>query len=249
MLDILPDMILILGAMDSEITAFLECMEESQQHTLLPILVIHEGLLEGQPVVVAKSGVGKAMSTLSCQCIIDFLVQKNKKPDYILFTGLAGALNPNLQIGDTLVAADCTQHDLDTTALNIPRGTVPDTDYRFFKADHTLHTIAMNYKPKEGKIHSGRILTGDQFITNYSSSQYRYMTDELAGDAVEMEGAAVALCATANTIPFLLIRTISDNADNNAKVNFREFTPRASINNLEAVRHIIQGTKQQQQQQ
>ena len=230
---------LILGAMDSEIAAFLECIEAAVCYEPLPDIVLHEGILEQRSVVVAKSGVGKAMSALSCQFIIDFLAQKGQKPSHIIFTGLAGAINPALHIGDTLVASDCVQHDLDARVLGIPRGTVPDTSYRFIVADRNLLEAAQSYKPQKGQVHSGRILTGDQFVHDHSSASYRYMTDELEGDGVEMEGAAVALCAAVNNISFLLIRTISDEADGNAKLNFREFLPQASKNSLEAVRHII----------
>ena len=232
-------MILILGAMSGEIAAFLEHIDGALRHEPLPGLSIHDGTLEQQAVTVARSGVGKAMSALSCQCIIDFLSHKNKRPGHIIFTGLAGAINPVLEIGDTLVASDCVQHDLDASALGIPRGTVPDSPYRFLEADRELFEAAMSYKPREGTIHSGRILTGDQFIADRSSDYYRYLSDELEGDGVEMEGAAVALCAAVNNIPFLLLRTISDEADGNAKVQFREFMPQASKNSLEAVRHIL----------
>ena len=232
-------MILILGAMDSEIEAFLEHIDPAVKYELLTNLVVHEGMLEQQPVTIARTGVGKAMSALNCQCIIEFLIREDKRPACIIFTGLAGAINPELKIGDTLVASDCVQHDLDTTILGIPRGTVPDSPYRFLESDRELFEVAMSYSPQEGTVYSGRILTGDQFIHNSRSESYRYMTDELKGDAVEMEGAAVALCAAVNHIPFLLIRTISDEADGNARIKFREFVPRASQNSLGVVRHIL----------
>ncbi len=233
-------MIVILGAMDIEITAFLENIAEPKKHHILRDLTIHEGKLGDAQVAIAKTGVGKTMTAISCQCIIDFLKHSGHAPEYILFTGIAGAINPHMRIGDTLVAADCIQHDLDTTALGIPRGTVPDTEYRFLKADAALFEIAMSYEPEEGHVHSGRILTGDQFIDNYHSDQYSYMINELTGDGVEMEGASAALCAAVNGIPFLIIRTISDNANQKAPMNFREFVPKASYNNFKAVQHIIQ---------
>jgi 5'-methylthioadenosine/S-adenosylhomocysteine nucleosidase len=234
-------LILILGAMDGEITAFRSALGTDENLSLRSRAgsEILTGTLEGHPVALAKAGVGKALSALSAQSIIELLALRKTPVTAILFTGLAGALNPKYGIGDTVFSTDCLQHDLDATALGIPRGTVPYTGYRFLTADPALLAAAEGYVPDSGSVRFGRILTGDQFVSRRDRPEYAYLIDELSGDAAEMEGAAVALCAAVNGLPFLLIRTISDRADGSAAVNFHEFLPVASENSLQAVRHVL----------
>jgi len=93
--------------------------------------------------------------------------------------------------------------------------------------------------PESGKVIKGRVLTGDQFITNRTLKSLHYLYDDLAGDAVEMEGASVGLVATVNKVPFLLIRVISDKADAYAHIDFKSFLPKASRNSLNFTRHVL----------
>ena len=226
-------MIAILGAMDGEIQEFLGVLDRKSE-VLWTEFVFYRGLLESKEVVVAKSGVGKTLSAMVTQRIIDEFA-----PRAILFTGLAGGISPRLEIGDTLIAEDCIQHDLDATALGFKRGEIPFTSHRIIPCDRTLVEAASFCIPAEGKMVRGRVLTGDQFITQKDLASHRYLVDELKGDAVEMEGASVGLVATVNKVPFLLIRTISDKADSHAKVDFHTFLPKASKNSLHFVRHIL----------
>jgi 5'-methylthioadenosine/S-adenosylhomocysteine nucleosidase len=189
--------------------------------------------LFGQDVVIVKSGVGKAFAALVTQKLIDTF-----QPKAIVFTGVAGALNPNYEVGDIVVAHDCVQHDLNTTALGIPRGHVPYTDYRFFETDVQLKTLALAAQT-EHTLHSGRIVTGDQFLTQKEMHDYQYLTTELQGDAVEMEGAAVGFVCAVNAIPFLLIRTISDKADDEAGHSYTEFLPLVAHNSVVVIKHLF----------
>lgn len=232
-------MIILLGAMDGEISSFRHAIEDGKTRSTRNGTEVFIGRLEGRDVALARAGVGKAMSGITAQSIIDMLYENGTPPEGLIFTGLAGAINPELKIGDTLLSVDCIQHDLDATSLGIPRGTVPYTGYRFLEADRLLLENASGYEPAAGRVHRGRILTGDQFIHMRDDKRFRYMIDELKGDAVEMEGAAVALCAVMNSLPFLLIRTISDQADGKAVVKFNEFLPVASENSLMAVRYLL----------
>jgi 5'-methylthioadenosine/S-adenosylhomocysteine nucleosidase len=234
-------LIIILGAMDGEISAFRSAIAEGDCQTAVSaagsdVLI---GTLEGRAVALARAGVGKAMSALSAQSVIELLARRGTPAGTLLFTGLAGAVNPDYEIGDTVFSRDCVQHDLDATALGITRGAVPYTGYRFLEADPGLLEAAAEYRPEAGTPRFGRVLTGDQFISRRDDPDHAYLLDELSGDAVEMEGASVALCAAVNRIPFLLIRTISDRADGSAAVKFNEFLPIASENSLRAVRHLL----------
>ncbi|WP_164844443.1 5'-methylthioadenosine/adenosylhomocysteine nucleosidase [Azoarcus sp. DN11] len=226
-------MIIILGAMDSEIEEFLSRLSSPQRHQWNGFAQ-HRGQLEGQDVLVSKSGVGKVMSALVTQHLID-----RWHPQAVIFTGLAGSLRPHIDIGDTLLAADLVQHDLESAGLQLPRGQVPYSDYRFMPADPVLLELAAGFVPATGKVHRGRICTGDQFITCREMDSHAYLTEELEGDGVEMEGASVALVCSVNRVPFLVARTISDRADGSAADNFEAFLPRASRNSLDLVRFLL----------
>lgn len=226
-------MIIILGAMDEEISAFLSVMHNRRTATWQGIDE-HFGNIDEHPVMVTRSGVGKVMAAMRTQHLID-----KHAPRAILFTGLAGSLKADIEIGDTVVARDLVQHDMDTAQLGFARGHIPYTDLRFLPSSPELLEIATSYQPPEGRVHLGRICTGDQFITHRELASHGYLHDELAGHAVEMEGASVALVSTLNKVPFLVARTISDKADGSAVLNFHEFLPRASLNSVSFVRHLL----------
>jgi len=226
-------MIVILGAMDSEISEFLSCMAQ-RQTTVWHGYEHHRGLIDDCEVLVSKSGVGKVLAAMMTQHLID-----DYQPDAILFTGLAGSLRSHIGIGDTLIARDLVQHDMDTSQIGFPRGQIPFSDWRFLKSAEHLLVAATAFAPASGTVHTGRICTGDQFITHREMASHAYLTGELAGDAVEMEGASVAQVCHVNEVPFLVVRTISDKADGSAAVSFEEFLPRASLNSLDFVRFML----------
>lgn len=230
-------MIVILGAMDTEIAEFLSVMA-ARETSVWQGIEEHRGLIDGHRVLVSKTGVGKAMAAMRTQHFID-----KAEPHVLLFTGLAGSLKLDIHIGDTVIGRELVQHDLESVVLGLPRGQIPFSDIRFLKPDPALLALAANYQPPEGCVYLGRICTGDQFITHREMISHAYLHSELAGDAVEMEGAAVALVCSLNQIPFLVVRTISDMADGDAVSNFEEILPRASHNSLAFVRHILAGIR------
>lgn len=226
-------MIVVLGAMDAEIAEFLSVMTD-RETSIWQGIAEHRGRIDDHPVLVSKTGVGKAMAAMRTQHFID-----KASPRALLFTGLAGSLKLSIRIGDTVIGRDLIQHDLESKVLGLPRGQIPYTDIRFFQPDPALLARACQYQPPEGKVHLGRICTGDQFITHREMRSHAYLHEELAGDAVEMEGAAVALVCSLNQIPWLVARTISDMADEDAVSNFEEVLPRASHNSLAFVRYML----------
>lgn len=226
-------MIVILGAMDSEIDEFLSALE-APQAIHWNGFTQHRGRLDGEEVLISKSGVGKVMAAMVAQHLI-----ATYRPRAVLFTGLAGSLREHIDVGDTVLAVDLVQHDLDPAGLGLPRGQVPYSDYRFLNTDPILLAAAAGYRPTAGRVHRGRICTGDQFITQREKGSHDYLTGELAGDAVEMEGASVALVCSVNQVPFLVARTISDRADGSAAISFEALLPEASRNSLALVRYLL----------
>jgi 5'-methylthioadenosine/S-adenosylhomocysteine nucleosidase len=223
----------ILGAMDAEIAEFLDHAEVLERIEWRGF-VFHRLRLRGREVILVKSGIGKVFSALVSQHLIDTYL-----PTAMFFTGVAGALNPGYAIGDVVVSRDCLQHDVDGRALGFPRGNLLYTDLKIFTAEDALVQAALTARTDGHKIHAGRILTGDQFMTRGEINQHHYLLDELAGDAVEMEGGAMAQVCAVNGLPFVVIRTISDRADGDAIHDFNRFLPVVARNSFAIVDHIL----------
>lgn len=225
--------IAIIGALDAEIDEYIKHLENPIRKNWKEF-VFHEGLFCGKNIVIIKSGMGKVFAALTTQKLID-----TYDPQCVIFTGVAGGLDPKINIGDIVVAKDCVHHDFDARELGSPRGAIPYTDYRFFETDENLRTLALSAQT-QNTIHEGRILTGDSFLTKKKLKKCEYLTTELNGCAVEMEGASVGQVCTVNNIPFLIIRTISDNANEEASIDFNKFLPVVAKNSFHLVHHILQ---------
>jgi 5'-methylthioadenosine/S-adenosylhomocysteine nucleosidase len=224
---------LVLSALPEELTALLNELTDQKVESWLD-QSIYQGSLFGRPAILARSGVGKARAAMTTQHLCDRF-----KPHLVIFTGLAGALNPKFQIGDVVIGAEVMQHDLDASALGFPRGNIPYTNIRILGADAGLSAAALRASIPGVVVHAGRILTGDQFIHNRAEARYEYLTSELHGDAVEMEGAAVALVCHLNKIPWLLIRTISDRADGSAVDDFSQFLRSVTAHEVALLRAVL----------
>jgi 5'-methylthioadenosine/S-adenosylhomocysteine nucleosidase len=186
--------------------------------------------------VLVKSGVGKVFCALVAQRLIDLFA-----PKALLFTGVAGALNPDYAIGDVVVSRDCLQHDVDGRALGFSRGTLLYTKWQALPADPELVRLALSAKADGHRIWQGRIVTGDQFMNRDQINHHRYLMDELKGDAVEMEGGALAQVAAVNKIPYAVIRTLSDRADGDAVHDFTRFLPVIAKNSYAVAKRILEG--------
>lgn len=223
----------IIGAMDEEIRKLLSHSKVTRE---IPwnFATFTLAELEGQRVVIVKSGVGKVLAAMICERLIDEF-----DPSAVIFTGAAGALSIQLEIGDVVVSTDCIQHDIDAQALGFMRGTIPYTEHRVFTADKNLRDLALRTRLRANKVIAGRILTGDQFITKHEMKDHMYLIDELKGDAIEMEGGAVAQVCVLNKVPFLVVRTISDKADGTAAADFNKFLPTVAKNSYSVVRTVL----------
>ncbi len=213
----------IIGAMQEEVEKFRENMAVEEQRNVAGIS-FYVGTFDGRDVVVCQCGVGKVNAAMCTQILIDrFEVEK------VVFTGVAGALEPTLDIGDIVISIDCMQHDMDVRPLGFARGMIPFMDQSIFVADPELVALAMRaaQEASAGKrVIQGRILSGDQFVADLDTVSNLYL--EFGGACVEMEGAAVAQVCALNAVPFVIIRSMSDRADKSADVNFREFVGMAS---------------------
>lgn len=226
----------IIAAMDGEIAAVRAAMEHVTEHPGAAGSVA-TGTLYGRPVVTARSGVGKVMAAMCVQEIIS-----NYQPGRIILLGIAGALHGRLSIGDIVLGEDLLQYDLDATALGFAVGEVPYTPHRFLHSDPDMLATAALVGSELGVVRRGRVLSGDRFVSNLGDSDHdllHLLRDELAGDVVEMEGAALALVATVNRIPFLIIRTISDHVTAKPSIPLNRFLRQVSQNNLRFVAALL----------
>lgn len=223
----------IIGAMDEEILLYKKTIEIEREVEKAGILYA-EGKWEGKTVVLCKSGVGKVNASVCTQILIDTF-----KVERVIFTGVAGALHPELNIGDIVISTDCQQHDMDVTPLGFAKGVIPYAQKSVFAADPVLVETAIKASEQvvEGNVHTGRVLSGDQFIAD--REQVKHLHEEMEGLCTEMEGAAVAQVCVMNSVPFVVIRSMSDKADGSAHVNFTEFTHLASTRSYEIVKNMI----------
>lgn len=222
----------IIGAMNEEVELYLASLKNTKE-TNIAGFNFASGNLSEKNVVIVKSGIGKVNAALCAQMLIHRFDVSS-----IIFTGVAGALNPNLNIKDIVISEDSIQHDIDAKSLGFEKGQIPFTDLRFFKADTSLINIALSAAESIGlKAMKGRILTGDQFITDQEHSIS--LRKEFDGDCIDMESAAVAHVCELNTTPHVIIRSISDKADHSASVDFAEFCKEAAENSFKLVSEIL----------
>ena len=222
----------IIGAMVEEIELLHKHAQVSGSRTKAGI-TYYEGTLHGMPVVFCKSGVGKVNAAVCTQLLIDQGV------DSVLFTGVAGALDPELEVGDIVISTNCVQHDMDVTPLGFPRGVIPFQDLTEFTADERLVALAEQAAETHfaGRYRKGTVLSGDQFIA--SREAVKTLREELNGSCAEMEGAALAQVCAMNGVPYVVIRSMSDKADGGAPESFAEFTVKAADNSYLIIEDMI----------
>lgn len=212
----------IIGAMDEEVAKVKDQMKNVQIMTKAA-MEFFEGELNGHPVVVVRSGIGKVNAAMCAQILAD-----TYHVDAIINTGIAGSLNADINIGDIVLSTDTLEHDMDAVAFGYPLGQIPRMDTLSFEADKRLREIAKQSCEKVNQditVFEGRIVSGDQFVSDKEKKQW--LVEHFAGYCTEMEGAAIAHAAYLNQIPFLIIRAISDKADDSATVDYPTFETKA----------------------
>jgi adenosylhomocysteine/aminodeoxyfutalosine nucleosidase len=207
--------IAIMGAMPEEIEPIIGKLENLKE-TVYAANKYYEGRYNGTEVVVAYSKIGKVFATLTATSLIEKF-----GCDTLLFSGVAGAISDELNIGDLIIANALCQHDLDITAFGHPYGYVPEGEVCISTSEE-LRNIAKEVASSKGiTLKEGIIATGDQFVAN--AQRKEWIGETFNADALEMEGASVAVVCSSLGIPFFILRAISDSADMDASFNFDEF--------------------------
>ena len=217
----------IIGAMDQEVSILKEKMEVKKIDKRAS-MEFYVGILNGKEVVIVKCGVGKVNAAVCTQILADkFDVEA------VINTGVAGGLYKDIEIGDIVISKDAVQHDVDATVFGYKVGEIPRMDTSYFEADKDLIELAKKTCEEVNpdiNCYVGRVVSGDQFISD--NDKKHYLINEFDGYCAEMEGAAMAQAAHLNQIPFIVLRAISDKADQEAAGSYEEFEKAA-------IKHIV----------
>ncbi|MBQ3878816.1 MAG: 5'-methylthioadenosine/adenosylhomocysteine nucleosidase [Oscillospiraceae bacterium] len=224
----------IIGAMDSEVNALIGAMENAQE-TVTADMHFFDGVLCGVPAVVVKCGMGKVNAGICAQILITCF-----HVTHVVNTGVAGSLDNAIDIGDFVVSVDAVQHDYDVSPIGFHKGEIPYTGLYAFPADKALRERALAaIRAAAPEVHAfeGRICSGDQFIAN--KAQKNAITGTFGGKCCEMEGAAIAQVCYLNHIPFVILRAISDKADESEGIPFEQFADEAARRSQKVVAQML----------
>ena len=224
----------IIGAMEEEVSILKETME-IEETVSYASMDFCKGKLCGKDVVIVRSGIGKVNAGICAQILVDKF-----NVDMLINTGIAGSLDAQIDIGDMVISTDCVEHDMDASIFGDPVGQVPRMDTFSFPADPVLvgKALAANEEANPDiKTFAGRIVSGDQFV---SSSEVKDKLVNLFGaKCTEMEGAAIAHAAYLNKVSCVIIRAISDKADNSATMDYPTFEKKAIQHSVRLVQNLL----------
>ncbi|MCD7884429.1 MAG: 5'-methylthioadenosine/adenosylhomocysteine nucleosidase [Lachnospiraceae bacterium] len=213
----------IIGAMEIEVEKLKSDMADRHEVEKAR-MIFCEGELSGMPAVVVRSGIGKVNAAVCTQILVD-----DFGVDCVINTGVAGSLDASINIGDIVISKDVLHHDMDAVNFGYPLGQIPQMPVFSFEADASLAALAeavcREVNPEIG-IHHGRIVSGDQFVADRETKER--IVSNFKGSCTEMEGAAIAQSAYLNDIPFLILRAISDKADDSASMDYPAFEREAA---------------------
>lgn len=207
----------IIGAMQVEVEILLSAMENKTKRTIAGS-TFYEGTLEGLEAVVVQCGVGKVNAAICAQILCSSF-----GVTHLVNTGIAGSLSADLDIGDLVVSTDAMYHDVDCVNFGYPYGKIPGMDVISFPAHETMmkYAFAAAESVNSGHTKMGRIASGDQFVA--AKELKEQIIARTSGLCTEMEGAAIAQTAYRNQIPFVILRAISDKADDSAEMDYPTF--------------------------
>ena len=207
----------IIGAMDVEVATLKQQMTDTTVTTKAG-MEFCAGRLEGLDAVVVQCGVGKVNAAMCVQILCDCF-----EVTHLVNTGIAGSLCADLDIADLVVSTGAMYHDMDVQVFGYPVGQVPGMDVVVFPADEKMTAMAFTAAEAVNPGHTriGRVASGDQFVSR--KEQKTHIISVSGALCTEMEGAAIAHAAYRNGVPFVILRAISDKADDSANMDYPTF--------------------------
>ena len=224
-------MIGIIGAMDEEISVILSEMNNISEYNINNIK-FYKGKIYDKDLVLVKSGIGMVNAS-----IITTLLIKEFDVNKILFSGVAGSLNKNINVGDIVIADSLVEYMLDATEFGYEIGQIPRMENSVFKSENLLNKIRDILK--KDSIFYGKILSGDKFVSNLEEKEK--IGKKFDALAVDMESAAVAHCAYILGVEFAIIRSISDSLNSDSVMEYAEFVNVAAMNSKEILLKLLNG--------
>ena len=224
----------IVSAMQEELDLLLKDMTINEE-TKKANMTFYKGTLDNKDIIAVVCGIGKVNAAVCSQILISEF-----KVTSIINVGVAGGIGKDIYPGDVVVGTNLVQHDMDTTVFGDPHGQIPRLDTFDFKCDEALVKASLEAceEIKEINTFSGRIISGDQFISSVEKIQW--FEKEFNAMACEMEGASIAQVCYLNNIPFVVIRSISDNANNGAHMDYEKFIPIAVRNSTIILKSMLE---------
>ncbi|OOM16679.1 5'-methylthioadenosine/adenosylhomocysteine nucleosidase [Clostridium saccharobutylicum] len=223
----------IIAAMAEELEILLKdlVLDEKKEKANM---TFHKGKLYEKDVVAVVCGIGKVNSAICTQ-----ILASEYNVDKVINVGVAGGIGKEIYPGDIVVAENLVQHDMDTTAFGDKMGQVPRLSTFDFKCDEEMINLAKKACEEISELNSftGRIVSGDQFVANIE--KIKWLEKEFGAISCEMEGASIAQVCYLNSIPFVVIRSISDNANNGAHMDYEKFTPIAVKNSTRILKKML----------
>ncbi len=220
----------IIGAMDEEVNILKDKLELSEIK-MIASMNFYIGSLYGKDVIIVRSGIGKVNAAICTQILVDLF-----NVDGVINTGIAGSLKNEINIGDIVISTDALQHDFDATGFGYEVGVIPRMESSIFISDDKLSKAAKEACQEVNpdiNVFLGRVVSGDQFISD--SDKKKFLVNAFDGYCTEMEGGAIAHAASLNNLPFVIIRAISDKADNSAHMDYGEFEAQAILHTVRLV--------------
>lgn len=225
----------IIGAMDMEVSTLKKDAKISKVEKKAH-MEFFEGELGGQPVVIVRSGIGKVNAAVCAQILAD-----DFHVTHIINTGAAGSLAGELDIEDVVISTEAVEHDFDVSRIGFKKGEHPYINIVNFPASEELRKKALQAVravAPDIRAVEGRICTGDQFIS--SGEKKEELIREFGGSCAEMEGGAIAHACYLNQIPFVIIRSMSDKADDSSHMSFDEFAEKAAARGAAVVKYMLE---------
>ncbi len=222
----------IIGAMEVEVNDLTSRLENKKCETISGI-DFYTGKLLGKDVAIAKCGIGKVFAAMAAEVMI-----LKYAPKLLVNTGVGGALAQGLRCGDIVVAEKLCQHDMDTSPIGDPVGLISGINKIWFETDVRAREILLSAGEALGlSVKLGSIATGDRFVA--TNDVKKYIVDTFGASACEMEGGAIAQVAFVNETPFVVVRAISDSADDEASMDYPTFVAQAAKNSTNLTLSLV----------
>ena len=206
----------IIGAMEDEVSSLVSMLSDLKKETV-GALDFYIGTLHNKRVAIVKCGIGKVFAAMAAQTLAI-----SYSPSLMINTGVAGAIKSGIGTGDIVIADKLVQHDMDTSPLGDPVGLVSGINKIYFDADARAVELAKSIASElNATAYVGTVASGDRFVA--SKSEKERIAELFSASACEMEGASIAQVSYVNSIPFVVIRAISDSADGEASMDYPTF--------------------------